>query len=111
MGLLDDSNFKISLTSLQIISDLLDRFAEQARASPDLRTSPRDLDRLAEHAAAPTPSRPLPPSPISSPRTPHTVRPPLLTLTPLPPTAPRGRGGARRAPSSPPRPRPVGPRR
>ena len=31
MGLLDDSNFKISLTSLHIISDLLDRFAEQAK--------------------------------------------------------------------------------
>ena len=69
MGLLDDSNFKISLTSLQIISDLLDRFAEQARASPDLRTSPRDLDRLAEHAAARTPSRP-PPSRALAHRTP-----------------------------------------
>ena len=34
-GFLDDTNFKISLTSLQMISDVLDRFGEQIRHGPD----------------------------------------------------------------------------
>jgi len=34
-GFLDDTNFKISLTSLQMTSDMLDRFGDQIRNGPD----------------------------------------------------------------------------
>ena len=51
---LEDTNFKISLTSLQMISDLLDRFAEHIRHGPDseaifLAIVPRLMDKFADN--------------------------------------------------------------
>ena len=53
-SLLEDTNFKISLTSLQMISDLLDRFAEQSRNGPDSERIfsaivPRLMDKFADN--------------------------------------------------------------
>jgi len=51
---LEDANFKISLTSLQMLSDLLDRFAEQIRSGPDservfLAIVPRLMDKFGDN--------------------------------------------------------------
>ena len=51
---LEDTNFKISLTSLQMISDLLDRFSEHIRNGPDsqaifLAIVPRLMDKFADN--------------------------------------------------------------
>ena len=53
-SLLEDTNFKISLTSLQMISDLLDRFAEHIRNGPDSERIfsaivPRLMDKFADN--------------------------------------------------------------
>ena len=51
-GFLDDTNFKISLTSLQMISDILDRFGEQIRNGPDsLAVASAIVPRLMEKFA------------------------------------------------------------
>ena len=51
---LEDTNFRISLTSLQMISDLLDTFAEHIRNGPDsqaifLAIVPRLMDKFADN--------------------------------------------------------------
>ena len=51
---LEDTNFKIALTSLQMISDLLDRFGEHIRNGPDserifLAIVPRLMDKFADN--------------------------------------------------------------
>ena len=51
---LEDTNFKISLTSLQMISDLLDRFAQHIRSGPDSEIIfraivPRLMDKFADN--------------------------------------------------------------